>query len=222
MMSHPIRLIVLISGSGSNLQALIDAIESEKLTAKIQAVISDNPNAYGLERAKKHNIPTKIISKNDYPNQALFESSLSDYLDDHQLDLIILAGFMRILSKAFVERYKNKILNIHPSLLPKYPGLHTHQQVLKNGDSTHGCSVHIVTADLDAGPILAQAQCAVKQGDNQEKLKEKIHVLEHQLYTTVIQWFAAGRINISTDKVFLDQQEIPPSGIMCKFPELSG
>ncbi|MDF3054867.1 MAG: phosphoribosylglycinamide formyltransferase [Gammaproteobacteria bacterium] len=165
----PIRIAVLISGNGSNLQAMIDAIDAGTLPAKVVVVISNKADAYGLDRAKKANIPTEVISHSDYD---------------------VLAGFMRILTSTFVEHFKNRILNIHPSLLPKYPGLHTHKQVLAAGDLTHGATVHIVTSELDAGPILGQMQCNVAPNDTAETLKQKVQQLEYQLYPEVIKKWA--------------------------------
>lgn len=188
-MTQPTTLAVLISGNGSNLQAIIDAIAAGKLLAKIAVVISNKADAYGLERARKAHIPTEVIAHQEGETRAAYDASLRQCLEKYAPQLIVLAGFMRILTPAFVERFKGRILNIHPSLLPKYPGLHTHRQVLAAGDVTHGVTVHIVTAELDAGPTLGQMQCDVTPEDTEETLRQKIQQLEHQLYPEVIrQW----------------------------------
>jgi phosphoribosylglycinamide formyltransferase-1 len=180
------RIAVLISGNGSNLQAIIDAIQNG-LPAEIAVVISNKGDAYGLQRAQKANIPTKVLSHKDYKTREDYDEALKDLLEQYQPKLIVLAGFMRILTAEFVHHFENRILNIHPSLLPKYPGLNTHQQVLENKDKTHGITIHIVTAELDAGPALAQAECEVALDDTEETLKQKIQKLEHKLYPEVIQ-----------------------------------
>jgi phosphoribosylglycinamide formyltransferase-1 len=186
----PIRIAVLISGNGSNLQAMIDAIDAGTLPAKVVVVISNKADAYGLDRAKKANIPTEVISHSDYETREAYDEALIACLENYEPDLIVLAGFMRILTSTFVEHFKNRILNIHPSLLPKYPGLHTHKQVLAAGDLTHGATVHIVTSELDAGPILGQMQCNVAPNDTAETLKQKVQQLEYQLYPEVIKKWA--------------------------------
>ena len=185
-MSHkPVPIAVLISGNGSNLQAIIDAID-HGLPAKIVIVISNKEEAYGLKRAKKAGIPTEVISHKDYPNRDDYDEALKNCLEKYQPKLIILAGFMRILGKPFIDHFKDCILNIHPSLLPKYRGLHTHKQVIANSDKVHGVTVHVVTAELDAGPILAQVEIQVGPEDTEETLEQKIHAVEHELYPRVI------------------------------------
>lgn len=203
-----LQLAVLISGNGSNLQALIDAIEAKTLQADIVLVISDHAEAYGLTRAREHNIATAVVSKQDYPKRADFDAALAALLQPKRIDLIILAGYMRLLSAGFVNAFENRILNIHPSLLPKYRGLNTYERVLASGDPQHGTSVHIVTEDLDAGPILAQARCDINAGDTPESLKQRCQQLEHQLYPQVIQWFAEGRLSIQSDGICLDNQPL--------------
>ena len=180
-------IVILISGNGSNLQAIIDAIESKKLTAQIKCVISDKADAYGLQRAHQHKITCEVVSKKSNETREQYDHRLILVINQYQPQLIALAGFMRILSKKFVEAYSGKLINIHPSLLPKYPGLHTHQQVLHNGDTEHGCTIHHVTEEVDGGPIIGQAKLQVHANDTEESLKERIHVLEHQLYPEMIQ-----------------------------------
>jgi len=181
--SSSFKLVVLISGNGSNLQAIIDA---EKLNAMIAAVISDKEDAFGLQRAAKANIPTHVIKNID--------QALEDLLEQYSPDLIILAGFMRILDAGLVKKFKDRIINIHPSLLPKYKGLNTHQKVLEAGDQEHGTSIHFVTEDLDAGPIIAQSKLNVFEHETVEDLRTRVQALEYQLYPEVIQWFVEGKI----------------------------
>jgi phosphoribosylglycinamide formyltransferase-1 len=208
-----LKLAVLISGNGTNLQAFIDAIQNG-LSAEIAIVISNEPDAYGLERAKHAKIPTAVICHRDFPNdRSSFEKALQNQLDSHHIDLIILAGFMRILSPEFVHHYEHRILNIHPSLLPKYPGLHTHQQVVAAGEKSHGCTVHLVTADLDAGPILAQARIPVLAKDSAATLKDKVQSLEHQLYPKVVAYIAQGRLQCRTNPITFDGQPLPSDGV---------
>jgi phosphoribosylglycinamide formyltransferase-1 len=185
-MTQPAPLAVLISGNGSNLQAIIDAIEGGELPAKIAVVISNKPNAYGLERARKVGIATEVVAHQENETREAYDTALQQCLEKYAPKVIVLAGFMRILTPAFVAHFQGRILNIHPSLLPKYPGLHTHQRALAAGDRTHGVTVHIVTPELDAGPILGQRECKITPEDTEETLKQKIQKLEHQLYPEVI------------------------------------
>lgn len=187
-------LVILISGNGSNLQAIIDAINQQQLTAKIRAVISNRADAYGLERAKKYNIPTHVLLNSAYNDKHNYDAALKKIIDEYQPALIILAGFMRILTPEFVNHFQGKIVNIHPSLLPKYPGLHTHEKAIQAGDKEHGVTVHWVTESLDAGPIIAQVKIAVDPSDTPETLKAKIHREEHKLYPQVIQLIAEGKL----------------------------
>ncbi len=185
--SAPLRLVVLISGNGSNLQAIIDAIQTDRLNATIAGVISDKKDAYGLERARQATIPAEYIP---FTKRNLFEEQLLARLAHYQPDYIVLAGFMRILSTTIINPYHNRILNIHPSLLPKYKGLNTHQRVLEAGDPEHGATIHLVSETLDGGPILAQARLAVHPEDTPETLKERVQQLEHQLYPKILQELA--------------------------------
>lgn len=193
----PFPIVILISGNGSNLQAIIDAIAKKELPAKICAVISNRAEAYGLERAQRANIPTHVLANKDYKNNQEYDAALQKIIDQYQPELIVLAGFMRILTREFVLHYFGKIINIHPSLLPKYTGLHTHQRVIESGDKEHGVTIHFVTEDLDAGPIIAQEKILVAKDDTAESLKEKIHKLEHQLYPRVIKLFAEGKMGLN-------------------------
>jgi len=190
----PIRLVVLISGNGSNLQAIIDDITYNGLPAQIVAVISNKADAYGLERAKKAGIEQRVLSHKDFSDRSQYDLALKDLIDGYQPDLIILAGFMRILSNEFVEHYLHKMMNIHPSLLPKYKGLNTHQRALDAGDKEHGCSVHFVTPELDDGPVILQATVDIKENDTSESLASRVHEQEHPIYPQAIRMFAEKKI----------------------------
>ncbi|MAZ39547.1 MAG: phosphoribosylglycinamide formyltransferase [Legionellales bacterium] len=180
-------IIVLISGNGSNLQAIIDAIESNQLNVTIACVISNNPNAYGLERAQKHHIPIHVIAPIKNETRESYDRRLIDSIEQYTAKLIVLAGFMRILGAYFVQRYHGKLINIHPSLLPKYPGLKTHEKVIANGDDIHGCTIHYVTEAVDSGAVIAQAKLIVGKNETASQLKSRVHALEHTLYPEVIQ-----------------------------------
>ena len=185
-----IKIAVLVSGSGSNLQALIDA----NLSGQIVGVISNKPEAYALERAQKAGIATAVIEHKQYPNREAFDDVMHQQLLDWDVDLVVLAGFMRILSAKFVQAWEGKMVNIHPSLLPHYKGMHTHQRVLNTGDVFHGCTVHYVTAELDAGQALAQGVLKVNVHDNASSLASRVHVLEHVIYPQVVEWICTGTI----------------------------
>ena len=194
--SSTIRLVVLISGNGSNLQAIIDNIANENLPAQIVAVISNKANAYGLERAKKAGIEQHVLSHHDFDDRKHYDLALQQLIDQCQPDLIILAGFMRILSNEFVVHYSHKIMNIHPSLLPKYKGLNTHQRALDAGEKEHGCSVHFVTPELDDGPVILQATVIVKDNDTAETLAKRVHEQEHRIYPEAIRLFAENKLKL--------------------------
>ena len=194
-----LRLAVLISGRGSNLQSLIAYTAQDTVPAMIVKVLADKPAA-GLALAEAAGIETETIDRSLYPDRASFEESLITAIDKATVDIICLAGFMRVLSPSFCRRYLGKIINIHPSLLPQYKGLNTHQRALDDGAKQHGCSVHIVTAELDDGPIVAQHQVAVNTADDQDRLAARVLAEEHKLYPTVIGAIAAGLITIRTDQ----------------------
>ena len=198
---------VLISGNGSNLQALIDAIEKEKIPGKICCVLSNKQNALGLEKAKKKEIPIEVINNEDFQTREDFDDEMVKVLSTYNPNLIVLAGFMRILSPVFVSAFTGKILNIHPSLLPKYPGLNTHERVLESSDKIHGITVHFVDESLDGGPICAQSSMEITTS-SVEELEEEIHKLEHELYPKVVNWFAAGLLKLSNGKVYFDNREL--------------
>lgn len=207
-MASPLKLVVLISGNGSNLGAIIKEIQQGSLDAEIVEVLSNRSDVYGLTRAHEANIPASVIDHHDYASREDFDQALIRKIDQHKPDLIVLAGFMRILSDAFVEHYMGKLINIHPSLLPKYQGLHTHQRVLDAGDLEHGATVHYVIPELDSGPVILQARIPVLEGDDANSLKQRIHRLEHQLYPEAIRRIAAGQVTFRKGMVYYDNAEI--------------
>ena len=191
-----LKIIVLISGSGSNLQAIIDACNAKMINGCVVGVISNKANAYGLERAKKNNIPTNVINHNDFTTREDFDKELVSSVNTFQPDLIVLAGFMRILSPIMTSVFKNKMINIHPSLLPKYPGLNTHEQVIANDDDEHGVTIHSVSEELDGGPIIAQSKISVHKDQKLDDLIERIHAIEHKIFPKVISMIASKEIKI--------------------------
>jgi phosphoribosylglycinamide formyltransferase-1 len=200
--------VVLISGNGSNLQAIIDAIRHQELDAEVRAVISNNPDAYGLTRAREAGIPAKVLDHRNYASREAYDQELQALIDHYQPQLVILAGFMRILTEDFVNHYRGRMLNIHPSLLPKYQGLNTHQRVLEAGDNIHGVSVHFVTPELDGGPVILQAEVPVHPGDTADDLAQRIHQQEHVIYPLVIRWFAENRLALQHETVLFDGKPI--------------
>jgi phosphoribosylglycinamide formyltransferase-1 len=179
---------------------------------RVSGVISNKPDAYGLQRAKQSNIPTTVVDHKQYASRDLFDQALSQAIDEYEPGLIVLAGFMRILGADFVKRYQGKILNIHPSLLPNYPGTNTHQRVLDAGEKIHGVSVHFVTEELDGGPVIAQESIAIESIDDAETLALRIHEKEHVLYPAVVSLFADGRLSLDENSAFLDEQLLPETG----------
>lgn len=204
--TKPLSLVVLISGSGSNLQAIIDAIEIDDLNANINAVISNRPHAYGLERAQRHRIPAIGLDHTQFDSREAFDSRLTQEIERFQPDVIVLAGYMRILSEKFILHFSPNLLNIHPSLLPKYQGLHTHERVLENHDKQHGVSIHVVTPELDAGPVILQGQFAVESFDDANSLQQKAHKLEHQMYPLVIRWLSEKRLTFNRGLPVFDNE----------------
>lgn len=202
----------MISGSGTNLQAIIDAVESNKIDAEIVGVISNKADAYGLTRAAQANVAHFAVEAVKGESREAYDSRVDAVLQTLEPDCIVLAGFMRILSPEFVQRYTQKLLNIHPSLLPKYRGLNTHQRAIDAGDREHGCSVHFVTAELDGGPVILQAKVPVFDDDDAAILAERVQTQERQMYPLVVKWFCEGRLKKINDKAFLDDQALPPSG----------
>lgn len=207
------RLAILISGNGSNLRAIHQAIVAGDLPAVISVVISNVADAGGLAFAKAQGIATTIINHKDYVTRESFDEDIALSLDGFSPDLIVLAGFMRRLSDPFVDKFFGKLINIHPSLLPKYPGLNTHQAVLDHQEKEHGCSIHYVTAQVDAGPIISQQRVAVEQGDTLSSLVEKLHAIEHQLYWRVISLIIRGDIHLEEGKIHYRGAQLPESGL---------
>lgn len=204
----PLSIVVLISGSGTNLQAIIDQIHNREVPARIVAVISNRADAYGLKRAKQAGIATRVLSHRDYASREAYDAALQAVIDEYRPGLIVLAGFMRILSDDFVRHYQGRMINIHPSLLPRYKGLNTHQRALEAGDTEHGCSVHYVTPELDGGPVILQAGVPVEASDTPESLARKVHVQEHRIYPQVVEWIARKRVRLEDDSVLFDGRPI--------------
>ncbi|WIF70594.1 phosphoribosylglycinamide formyltransferase [Proteus vulgaris] len=198
------NIVVLISGNGSNLQAIIDACRTNKITGNVVAVFSNKADAYGLERAKQADIPAYFVDPSQFNDRANYDKALIKKIDIYQPDIVVLAGFMRILSSNFVTHYQHKLLNIHPSLLPKYPGLHTHRQVLANKDSFHGVTVHFVTEELDGGPMILQARIPVLPDDTEQSLQARIQIEEYRIYPLAINWLAEDRLTMKNNQAFLD------------------
>lgn len=205
-------VVVLISGSGSNLQALIDRCNDSTINARIKAVISNNPGCAGIKRAQNAGITTYEIDHRKYESRELFDKAVSEKIDSCNPDLVILAGFMRILSAQFVAKYHGKLLNIHPSLLPKYPGLHTHQRAIEAGDKKAGVTVHFVTAELDGGPAIIQAEVPIYTEDTAETLAKRVLIKEHKIYPLAVEWFLNERICLIDGKAVLDNQILPTCG----------
>lgn len=210
-MAQPCRILVLISGGGSNLQAIMDSCDDNP-QADVIGVISNNPNAYGLTRAHLSEIDTSCIIPHQDEQRIDYDQRLMTTIDKYQADLIVLAGFMRILSDELVLKYEGKMLNIHPSLLPKYPGLKTHQTVLASNDKEHGASVHFVIPKLDSGPVILQANVPVYEDDDVNTLAARVYEQEHAIYPMVIKWFSLGRLKMSNNQAYLDDTCLPING----------
>lgn len=201
------RTAILISGSGTNLQAFIDAVAAGNLDLHLSVVFSNNPKAFGLERAERASIPTACIQHGDYPDRESFDRAVIDELDRWQPELLILAGFMRILSPAFVKHYEGRILNIHPALLPKYPGLNTHQRALDAGDDWHGSTVHFVTEELDGGPRILQGRLRIDPNESADDLQARVQAIEHQIYPEAAGLVGSNRVTFKDGKAWLDGKE---------------
>jgi phosphoribosylglycinamide formyltransferase-1 len=201
-------IVVLISGRGSNLQSIIDARARGELPVMLQAVISNRPGAAGLERAERAGVPGQVVDHRAYGDREGFDRALAVAIDAHDPALLVLAGFMRVLTDDFVRRYAGRMINIHPSLLPAYRGLHTHERALAAGDREHGASVHFVTQELDGGPVIAQARVPILPGDDPEQLAERVLREEHRLLPTVLGWLAAGRVRLEGGRVLFDDEPL--------------
>jgi phosphoribosylglycinamide formyltransferase-1 len=217
-MAHPLSLGVLISGGGTNLQAIIDAIESNRLDAKIAAVLSNRADAYGLVRAQKHGIPTEVLDHKKFSSREAYDQAVVERLRARGVELVALAGFMRLLSPVFVKAYSNRIMNIHPALLPAFPGLHVQKKALEHGVRFSGCTVHFVNEECDEGPIIIQAVVPVFPDDSEEALAARILKQEHRIYPRAIQLFAEGRLRVEGRRVLVDGQAKDESQALCQPP----
>ncbi len=204
----PLTLVVLISNQGSNLQAIIDAIANQEIHANIVAVVSDNPRAPGLRRAKNAGIPTAVTERADFATREDFDSRLLQLVRDYDPGLVVLAGFMHILDDEFVEHFAGRLLNVHPSLLPKYPGLNTYRRVLAAKDGLHGCSIHFVSSRVDGGPVVAQTEVPIRADDDESSLSARVQASEHKLYPMVIGWFANGGLQCQYETIMLDGKRL--------------
>ena len=214
---HPkCRAVCLISGSGTNLQTIIENINNEILQIELVSVISDNPKAKGLQRAKREGIDTKIIDYSTHKNRREFDESLEIEMLSINPDLIILAGYMKILNINFCKIFAGRILNIHPSLLPKYKGLNTHQRVIDNREELHGASVHFVVPELDDGPVIIQYQFEIEKNDDRHSLQKKVQQGEYIIYSKAIQWFSEKRLIFDSEKVYLDDKLLLKPSIVIK------
>lgn len=190
------NIVILISGRGTNMEAIVRACEAERWPARVAAVLSNRPDATGLQFAAEHGIPTIVVNHQHYPDRAAFDSAMRDAIDACAPDLVVLAGFMRILTPAFVDHYAGRMLNIHPSLLPSFPGLNTHRQALDAGVKLHGATVHFVTPELDHGPIVMQAALDIWGNDTPESLAERLLDSEHVIYPRAVRWFVEDRLRV--------------------------
>lgn len=195
------RIVILISGRGSNMEALVAARDAGDLPVHIAAVISNRPDARGLETAAAAGIATRVLDHKAFAGREAFDAALAECIDGFAPDLVVLAGFMRILSEGFVRHYEGRLINIHPSLLPSFPGLHTHQRALEEGVRIHGCTVHFVTPALDHGPVIVQAAVPVLDGDSEATLAARVLVQEHIIYPQAVRWFVEGRLSLADGRV---------------------
>jgi phosphoribosylglycinamide formyltransferase-1 len=220
-MTPPCTVLVLLSGSGSNLQALIDSTCGADSPARIVAVLSNREDAYGLQRAQAAGIATQVVPHDHYAGREDFDHALIRAIDSFQPQLVVLAGFMRILTAAFVRHYQGRLLNIHPSLLPRHKGLHTHQRVLEAAEQEHGCSVHFVTEELDGGPLVVQAVIPVLPQDSAASLAQRVQAQEHRIYPLAVRWFAEGRLRLDPNGAHLDGRLLPATGYIIDSKETS-
>ena len=203
-MARQVSIGVLISGGGTNLQSIIDAIEAKKLDAKIQFVLSNKADAYGLVRAKNHGVSTEVLDHKAFPSREAYDQAVVDLLHARGVELVVLAGFMRLLSPVFIKAYSNRIMNIHPALLPAFPGLHVQNKAVEHGVRFAGCTVHFVNEECDEGPIIIQAVVPVFADDTEETLAARVLKQEHRIYPRAIQLYAEGRLHVSGRRVLVD------------------
>lgn len=203
-----LNVIVLISGEGTNLQTLIDAEKAGKINTRIQAVFSDRPKIPGIKRANRANIPAHCLTRSNFPSRAKYELELASHIDSYEPGLIVLAGFMKILGAGFVSHFQGQIINIHPSLLPRYRGLDTHRRVLEAGEEKHGATVHFVTEELDGGPRIIQYRIPIKAKESEAELAQRIHEGEYIILLQAVAWLANQRLALEGSDVFLDNQKL--------------
>jgi phosphoribosylglycinamide formyltransferase-1 len=220
-MAEKLPIAVLISGSGTNLQSIIDAIAANRLDAKIEVVLSNRADAFGLVRAKGHGIPNEVLDHKSFPSREAYDQAIVDLLRARGVQLVALAGFMRLLSPVFVAAFSNRIMNIHPALLPSFPGLHVQKKALEHGVRFSGCTVHFVNEECDEGPIIIQAVVRVFPDDTEEQLAERILKQEHRIYPRAIQLYAQGRLHVVGRKVLVDGLDQDASQILIH-PPLDG
>ncbi len=205
---HPMNsqksIVILISGRGSNMESLLAAVAAGTLPVRVAAVLSNRPDAAGLQSAAAQGVPTRVVDHKQFADRVAFDAAMSEAIDAFAPDLVVLAGFMRILSEGFVRRYEGRLMNIHPSLLPAFPGLHTHRKALDEGVRVHGCTVHFVTPALDHGPVVVQAAVPVLDDDDEAALAARVLAQEHRVYPQAVRWFAEGRLRLVGQRVLLD------------------
>lgn len=207
------RIVILISGSGSNMQAIAEACARDEIDAEICAVISNKEGVLGLERAQQAGIRTQVLDHKQYTSREAFDAAMIRAIDEYAPDAVVLAGFMRILTPDFVRHYEGRLLNIHPSLLPAYKGLHTHQRVLEAGDKQHGVTVHFVTEGLDDGPNIIQAVVPVLDDDTEDSLRARVQSQEHVIYPIAVKWLLEGRLRMDAGFATFDSKPLPASGV---------
>lgn len=201
-------IVSLISGRGSNFEAIYKAAKAKSWDVRFTGLIANQPDAKGLDFAKSVGIPTAVINHRDYPSREAFDGALMQQIDAFGADLVVLAGFMRILTAGFIQRYEGRMMNIHPSLLPRFPGLHTHERALEAGDRVHGATVHFVSAGVDEGPIICQSEVPVLATDTPSELAARVLKTEHQIYPLAVEWFIQGRLQIAGNRVSVDPPEL--------------
>jgi phosphoribosylglycinamide formyltransferase-1 len=212
-MSRLPDVVVLISGRGSNLQSIIDQTQAGSLPIRIRAVISNCADAYGLERARHANVPTRVLDHREFATRAAYDQALMQLIDEYRPQLVVLAGFMRILGKDFVNHYAGRLMNIHPSLLPEFPGLDTHARAIAAAATRHGATVHFVVPEVDAGPVIIQAAVPVYDDDTPERLAERVLKEEHRIFPLAIRWFAEKRLQVHDGRVLVDGEQRPEQGL---------
>lgn len=209
-------IVILISGRGSNMQAILTQVKSGAIPAPVSAVISNQPDASGLAIARAEKIPTQTISHREFETREAFDTALIQAIDQYSPKLVVLAGFMRILTDGFIDHYKGRLINIHPSLLPAFPGLNTHQRAIDAGVKHHGATVHFVTRDVDSGPIIAQAQVSVRADDTPISLGERVLKEEHRILPMAVKWYMENRLSVRNGRVLLDNIESVAQGLVCQ------